>query len=158
MILYGASHHGITSPVPYEGRKSRGTEFGINCTYGGAVVLDTIYYIMNTTTQIDFFQQLVIDARFYNPTELLTSFTLLFLSGNDYLTYLHHGGSIKGFPEFCKFMINQLVKDIKRIYNLCLPKVAIDAIEPLGCLPLFTADYPYEACYGLAIEVTLLHN
>ncbi|GAB4855045.1 hypothetical protein Ancab_023630 [Ancistrocladus abbreviatus] len=157
---YIASHYGISPPVPYELRNSAGIKesgSGINFAYGGTGVFNTSISEPNITTQISFFQQLI-DAKAYTKPDLLASFALVSVCGNDYGTFLKSGGSQKSLAEFTKSVINQLVSDLKSIHALGVPKVAVTALEPMGCLPAITIFSSYKSCNDKINAIAQSHN
>ncbi|KAK4487809.1 hypothetical protein RD792_005498, partial [Penstemon davidsonii] len=95
---YIASFLRIRSPMPYELKNfnPRLIKYGINFAHGGTGVFPTIIAINqpNMTTQIDFFQQLIL-KNVYTKEDLRSSVALVSLAGNDYATYLAKNGTFK---------------------------------------------------------------
>ncbi|KAA8539153.1 hypothetical protein F0562_025845 [Nyssa sinensis] len=156
---YIASFFGIRSPLAYEGRnfgeKMEGE--GMNFAYGGTGVFNTLVKEPNMTTQINFFEQLL-EEKVYTKHDLNTSIALVSVGGNDYATYMAQNGSLEGLPAFTTSVINQLALNLKRIHGLGVRKIAVTAMEPMGCLPAFTASSSYQNCSGTKNTITKFHN
>ncbi|XP_019151447.1 PREDICTED: GDSL esterase/lipase At5g03610-like [Ipomoea nil] len=137
---YIAAYLGIASPQPYRLWKGDGEakQYGMNFAYGGTGVFDTYVNGPNMTTQINYLQQLL-QQNAYTKHDLTSSAALVTLAGNDYSNY--HGN----INEFVDSIMKQLCLNLKRIHEMGIPKVAVTAMEPLGCLPLVaftTGNYP----------------
>ncbi|KAK4833494.1 hypothetical protein QYF36_006014 [Acer negundo] len=157
---YLAKFVGIKSPIPYKFRRVGGKHLrnGMNFAYGGTGVFQSTSPLPNMTTQIGFFQQLIKEG-VYNSLELQqSSVALLVLSGNDYSAYISKNGSSQGFPSFITQVMNQLVLNLKMIQELGLKKVAVTALQPLGCLPFSTAASSFQQCNGTENALVNLHN
>nr|GLL27828.1 GDSL esterase/lipase At5g03610-like [Ipomoea trifida] len=88
-----------------------------------------------------------------NKIDLTSSAALVSLVGNDYSNY--HGN----LNEFVDSITKQLCLDLKRIHEIGIPKVAVTAMQPLGCLPLVafsTGKYPN--CDEHTNNITMFHN
>ncbi|XP_021733183.1 GDSL esterase/lipase At5g03610-like [Chenopodium quinoa] len=158
---YIASYLNITSPIPYEQRNSKGgtseLKFGMNFAYGGTGVFDTDISQPNMTSQINLFKTVITQDKLYAKNDLLNSVALVSLAGNDYSNYLKHG-SQQNLTDFTKSVVNQLVLDLQRIHNLGVPKIAVTAMEPLGCLPAITLFSGYKNCTQGINDISLTHN
>ena len=55
-------------------------------------------------------------------------------------------------------MINQLALNLKRIHGLGVKKIAVAAMEPLGCLPAITASNSYQNCSEAENSLSKFHN
>ncbi|XP_057472007.1 GDSL esterase/lipase At5g03610-like [Actinidia eriantha] len=149
---YIAKFFNVKSPIPYEQRKSKAKllQEGMNFAYGGTGVFNTIVPLPNMTIQIDYFQQLL-EKKVYTKNDLASSIALISPAGNDYcclsekkwkhkgvcLIYFYIKNEI-GLPSFALRVINQIALNLKRVHDLGVKKIAVVAIEPLGCLPRFT--------------------
>ncbi|XVE76003.1 hypothetical protein DITRI_Ditri12bG0137700 [Diplodiscus trichospermus] len=156
---YIAGYLGIKTPVPYRWRKQLAgrLKYGLNFAYGGTGVFNTLVPEPNMTTQIDFLQQLLNDS-VYTKRGLKTSVALVSVAGNDYSTYLSRNGSAAGFPAFISSVVSQLTVNLKRIHNLGVRKIAVSALQPLGCLPQSTARFSFQQCNGTENSLVNLHN
>ncbi|GAV66088.1 Lipase_GDSL domain-containing protein [Cephalotus follicularis] len=151
---------GVKSPIPYRWRKvveEKRLRNGMNFAYGGTGVFETLYPGPNMTTQIDFFQQLIKDS-VYTTTDLNDSMALVSLSGNDYSTYTARNGSAQGWTSFITQVVNQLALNLKRIHGLGVKKLAVAALQPLGCLPSSTVLSSYQKCNETQNQLVSLHN
>ncbi|KAK8672156.1 hypothetical protein V6N13_110529 [Hibiscus sabdariffa] len=156
---YLAGYLRIKTPIPYRWRKQLGgrVKYGMNFAYGGTGVFDTLVPEPNMSTQIDFLQQLLNDS-VYSKRALKTSVALVSLAGNDYSNYLATNASAAGFPAFIGSVVNQLKVNLKRIHNTGVRKIAVSALQPLGCLPRSTALLAFEQCNGTENSLVDLHN
>ncbi|KAE9465559.1 hypothetical protein C3L33_02532, partial [Rhododendron williamsianum] len=109
------------------------------------------------TTQIDFLQNLVKES-VYTKTDLESSLSLVSVAGNDYFTYLAEGGSNEGLPAFIARVVKQIAVNLKRIRDVGVGKVAVGALQPLGCLPGLTAQNSFQHCNGTYNDFVNLHN
>ncbi|KAK9170441.1 hypothetical protein Syun_002581 [Stephania yunnanensis] len=130
---------------------------GLNFAYGGTGVFDTISPEPNMTTQIDFFQKLI-QSNVYSKQNLSSSVALVSLAGNDYNNYITFNGSIQGLPGFIVSVVNQLALNLKRIHDFGVKKVAVNGLQPLGCLPRGTASSSYQRCNGTENMAVGFHN
>lgn len=64
----------------------------------------------------------------------------------------------QGFPSFITSVVNQLYLNLKRIQNLGVKKVAVTALQPLGCLPRTTANSSFQQCNANQNALVNLHN
>lgn len=149
---------GLKTPVAYTFRKYGANHLtnGMNFAFGGTGVFDTPAPYPNITTQIDFFQHLLMDSIF-TPSDLEHAIAHVSLVGNDYSAYLARNGSIKGLQTFTPQVVNQLMVDIQRIYNLGVKKISVTALQPLGCLP-GVIQSPYQQCNDTFNKVVQFHN
>lgn len=150
---------GLKSPVAYRWRKHspKKLKYGMNFAFGGTGVFDTPAPYPNMTTQIDFFQQLV-NENLFSAYDVKTSVALVSLAGNDYAAYLARGGSPQGLQTFITQVVNQLVLDIQRIHSLGVRKIAVTALEPLGCLPSRTVTNWFQQCNSTFNQGVSFHN
>lgn len=88
--MHAAKFIGVTSPIPFRGRKCKtfhSLKNGMNFAYGGTGVFDTVYHSgPNLTNQIDIFETLIRKSVF-NISDLESSISLVSVVGNDYSTY-----------------------------------------------------------------------
>ncbi|XP_042476913.1 GDSL esterase/lipase At5g03610-like isoform X2 [Macadamia integrifolia] len=157
---YLASFMGIKSPVTYKGRKMgrKTARYGMNFAYGGTGVFQTLVPEPNMTTQILFFQRIVHDNGLYTAADIASSLALVSLAGNDYGAYYARGGSAQGLPAFITSVINQLALNLKQIHDMGVKKIAVTALEPMGCLPQSTVTSSYQQCNGSQNTAVNLHN
>ncbi|KAI8563078.1 hypothetical protein RHMOL_Rhmol03G0085400 [Rhododendron molle] len=152
---------GLKSPVPYAMRKNKPklARYGMNFAYGGTGVFNTTVAPgePNMTAQIDFFQNLLEESA-YRKSQLESSLSLVTISGNDYTTYFAEGGSAQGAPAFVARVVNQTAVNLKRIHDMGVRKVAVAAIEPLGCLPQVTFVSSFQTCNETSNSLAILHN
>ncbi|WJX20229.1 hypothetical protein P8452_09807 [Trifolium repens] len=155
---YVASFLNIKSPAPYLLRNSSKLQYGINFAYGGAGVFNTLVPVPNMAIQIDKFEELI-KQNAYTKTNLQSSIALVSFVGNDYFKFLFvNGGNIKNVGVFTASLIKQLSLNLKRIQSLGINKIAVELMEPLGCLPVFTQSYSYEKCNETLNMVAMNHN
>ncbi|XP_043703088.1 GDSL esterase/lipase At5g03610-like isoform X2 [Telopea speciosissima] len=157
---YIASFMGMKSPIPYKGRKIgiKAARYGMNFAYGGTGVFTTLTSEPNMTTQILYFQRVVHDDRLYTYADIASSLALVSLAGNDYGAYYARGGSSQGLPAFIATVVNQLALNLKSIHDVGMKKIAVTALEPLGCLPQSTVMSSYQQCNGSQNTAVNLHN
>ncbi|PON58391.1 Lipase [Trema orientale] len=160
---YLASFLGIKSPVPYRQIKSVNTselKYGMNFAFGGTGVFNTMEKEPNMSTQISFFEE-ILEKNLYSKRDLNSSVALVSVAGNDYGAYLAKGGNnnnMEGLQNFTTSIIDQLVENMRRILSLGVRKIAVTALEPLGCLPPFTASSSYKDCTQTFNSVSDFHN
>ncbi|KAK2403958.1 GDSL esterase/lipase [Trifolium repens] len=155
---YVASFLKIESPAPYSLRSSSDLKYGMNFAYGGTGVFNTLVDGPNMTTQIDTFEELI-QQNVYTKTDLESSVALVSAAGNDYLKFLlENGNNTKDVDVFTASMINQLSINLKRIQSLGISKIAIELMEPMGCLPIVTQLSSYEKCNDTLNMVSMNHN
>ncbi|XP_057466933.1 GDSL esterase/lipase At5g03610-like [Actinidia eriantha] len=156
---YLAKHLGLKSPIPYRWRKYGANKvwYGMNFAYGGTGVFNTLVLDPNMTTQIDFFQNLIKDS-VYKRRDLKSSLALVTLSGNDYSAFLANGGTAQDLILFITRVVNQLTVNLKRIHCLGVSKVAVTALQPLGCLPRSTIVNAFQQCNATENTAVDFHN
>ncbi|XVF76238.1 hypothetical protein PTKIN_Ptkin13bG0250200 [Pterospermum kingtungense] len=156
---YIAGYLGIKTPIPYRYRKQLAgrLKYGVNFAYGGTGVFDTLILEPNMTTQIDFLQQLL-NYSVYTKRGLRTSVALVSVAGNDYSTYTARNGSAAGFPAFISSVVSQITVNLKRIHDLGVRKIAVSALQPLGCLPQSSAQFSFQQCNQTENTLVNLHN
>ncbi|GLT76265.1 hypothetical protein SLA2020_479350 [Shorea laevis] len=156
---YIARYLKIKTPIPYRWRKvlSGHLKYGMNFAYGGTGVFNTLVPEPNMTTQINFLQQLL-DESVYTKRELKSSVAVVSLAGNDYTTYIARNGSVQGWQSFIKSVVDQLAIDLKRIHNLGVRKVAVNTLQPLGCLPQSTFKLSFKQCNATENSLVDVHN
>ncbi|PON71156.1 Lipase [Parasponia andersonii] len=71
---------------------------------------------------------------------------------------VRRGFAIEGLQNFTTSIIDQLVENMRRILSLGVRKIAVTALEPLGCLPPFTASSSYKDCNQTFNSVSDFHN
>ncbi|XP_031499325.1 GDSL esterase/lipase At5g03610-like [Nymphaea colorata] len=154
-----ASYLGIKSPIPYRVRQFAGNRkrFGMNFAFGGTGVFDTLVSLPNMTTQIDLFQQLI-DEGEYQEWELGSSMALVSVAGNDYSAYLARNGTMQGLKGFVESVVNRTAANIQRIVQMGVRKVAVVALQPVGCLPTNTLRTSYTACDDASNRYVGFHN
>ncbi|WMV44479.1 hypothetical protein MTR67_037864 [Solanum verrucosum] len=157
---YLAKFLGLKSPVPYRWMKYATNRLrnGINFAYGGTGVFNTTVPEPNMTTQIDFFQKLMAESVYTRADIEQYSLFLLSLAGNDYGAYLANGGTVQDIPAFITSVVNQLVVNMKRVNKLGAKKIAVTALEPLGCLPQSTILNSFQQCNATENIAVDLHN
>ncbi|KAK4593482.1 hypothetical protein RGQ29_017553 [Quercus rubra] len=157
---YIASFSGISSPIAFERRKlvkKSKLQFGMNFACGGTGVFDTLDNGPNMTTQINFFQQQV-EQEVYSKCNLNSSVALVSLAGNDYGAFLAKHVDLKDLRAFTSSIIDQLAINLERIRSLGVPKIAVTAVEPMGCLPQSTASSSYQNCSETWNLISNFHN
>uniref|UniRef100_A0A5B7AW67 GDSL esterase/lipase n=1 Tax=Davidia involucrata TaxID=16924 RepID=A0A5B7AW67_DAVIN len=156
---YLAKFVGVKSPVPYRWRNFGGKRlrYGMNFAYGGTGAFNTLVLDPNMTTQIDFFENLIKES-VYTKSDLQSSVALVTLAGNDYGAYYAKGGNDLGLPSFITLVVNQLALNLKRIHGLGVRKVAVTALQPLGCLPRSTVKSSFQQCNGTENAAGSFHN
>nr|DAD28785.1 TPA_asm: hypothetical protein HUJ06_030253 [Nelumbo nucifera] len=155
---YVASFLGIKTPVAW--KKTNRLRYGINFAFGGTGVFDTVVPPdpnVTMTRQIDIFQQLIQNG-VYSKFDLNSSAALVALAGNDYITYFAKNVSSEGLSNFTASIISQLVINMKRIHDMGVKKVAVTAIEPIGCLPVISVLSSYQQCNETYNKISIFHN
>ncbi|KAM7265125.1 hypothetical protein ACFE04_002808 [Oxalis oulophora] len=146
---------GIESPIAYRLRQSGNQQNGINFAYGGTGVFPTTVGKPTLAQQIGLLEQLI-QQNVYTRDDLGSSVALISVAGNDYGIGVGGGGA--GNPGLTVSLINQLGLDLKRLKDLGLRKVAVTAIEPVGCLPVSTAILGYARCNDASNLFAQNHN
>ncbi|XP_057505967.1 GDSL esterase/lipase At5g03610-like [Actinidia eriantha] len=156
---YLAKYLGLQSPIPYRWRKygANKVRCGMNFAYGGTGVFNTLVLDPNMTTQIDFFQNLIKDC-VYKRRDLHSSLALVTLAGNDYGAFLANGGTAQDLISFIARVVNQLTVNLKRVHGLGVRKVAVTALQPLGCLPRSTISNAFQQCNATENMAVDFHN
>ncbi|CAO2824065.1 unnamed protein product [Amaranthus hypochondriacus] len=146
---------GTRTPLAYKFRKfaRQNLKYGMNFAYGGTGVFDTKAPYPNITTQIDLFQTLLHE----NAFDLQNSIAHFSLVGNDYSFYLAKGGSAQGLQTFIPKVVNELVVDIVRVYNLGVKKISVTSLQPLGCVPSIV-HFPFQQCNDTYNQAVAFHN
>ncbi|KAF4367953.1 hypothetical protein F8388_002564 [Cannabis sativa] len=116
------------------------SKYGMNFAFGGTGVFDTMEKEPNMSTQINFFEDVLRENDFYSKQDLNSSLALVSIAGNDYGAYLSKGTN----------NINSM--------ELGVRKIAVTALEPLGCLPPFTASSSFQNCSQIFNSVSDFHN
>ncbi|KAL0543684.1 hypothetical protein IC582_018786 [Cucumis melo] len=147
------------SPIPFTvwqrfGRK--GAKYGMNFGFGGTGVFDTSFPFPNMTTQINFFQNLIVNSIF-SSYDIHSSIALVSPSGNDYSFYFANNGSLEGFKPFIFSVVNQISVNLKRIYKLGVKKVVVLGLGPVGCYPKPTAP-SFKKCNKTMDSIAVFHN
>ncbi|XP_050243531.1 GDSL esterase/lipase At5g03610-like isoform X3 [Quercus robur] len=150
---------GLKSPIPYRLREYgvNDLKYGMNFAFGGTGVFNTLVSDPNMTTQIDFFHELI-KTNAFNATDVESSVALVTLSGNDYSAYEVKNGTAQGFPSFITSVVKQLKVNLKRIHGLGVKKIAVTALQPLGCLPRSTIKSSFQQCNGTENSLVSFHN
>lgn len=60
--------------------------------------------------------------------------------------------------DFSKLVIKQLELNLKRVREIGVKKIGVTSMEPLGCLPQFTASISYQNCSESENSVAEFHN
>nr|GMC61584.1 GDSL esterase/lipase At5g03610-like [Ipomoea batatas] len=145
-----AEYLGIRSPVPYREWKLglNLQKNGMNFAYGGTGVFNTTSGGPNMTAQINDFQQLI-QQRVFTKRDLTSSVAHVSAAGNDY-------GALSDIES----VISQLVLNLKRIYNLGVPRISVVAVPPFGCLPgdVPIQPSPNRVCNESQNSFSWLHN
>ncbi|KAM7468276.1 hypothetical protein LguiB_015838 [Lonicera macranthoides] len=155
---------GIKSPIPYEQRVglAKRWRYGMNFAYGGTGVFKTDINEPNMTTQIHRFENVINsnNRSVYHKKELENcSLALVTLSGNDYSYYISNSTStVQGLIALIPQVVSQLALNLKRIHELGVGKVAVNSLQPLGCLPRLTSVNSYTKCNDSMNALVQLHN
>ncbi|KAF3441689.1 hypothetical protein FNV43_RR15604 [Rhamnella rubrinervis] len=160
---YIAKYLRIKSPLPYQWRKVKVgatlKKYGMNFAHGGTGVFQTLNPGPNMTTQIDFLYRLHKQYSVFTNTDLRSSIALVTLAGNDYIAFLSRNGYSQDFPTFVRAVVNQASLNLKRIHDLGVKKIAVTALEPVGCLPRFTSNITsFQNCTDSLNPLANLHN
>ncbi|CAM8968323.1 unnamed protein product [Rhodiola kirilowii] len=156
---YIARFVGIKSPIPYRWMNvgPKRTQYGVNFAYGGTGVFQTSTPEPNMTAQLDFMQQLLNDG-VYNWNDLQSSVALVTLSGNDYAYFISKNSSSLALQAFIPTVVNQLVLNIQRVFNMGVKKVVVTSLQPLGCLPRITIETSFQSCNDAQNAAVQFHN
>ncbi|KAI9090589.1 hypothetical protein K1719_028442 [Acacia pycnantha] len=155
-----ARYLGLRLPVPYRMRKMVMPEImkrGMNFAFGGAGVFDTDIGIPNVTTQIDYLEELI-KHKVYTSADLTNSVALVSVAGNDYTHYVATNGSFQALPSFIASVVNQTSLDLMRLHALGVKRIVVNALEPLGCLPVITDLFLLNHCDDTFNNFAALHN
>ncbi|XP_024359207.1 GDSL esterase/lipase At5g03600 isoform X2 [Physcomitrium patens] len=144
--------------ILYEERPSTRKEDGMNFAVGGSGVKDNLGF---TKTRDQIAQlKTVINSGVYSETVYKESLILFTISGNDYYAFLRNSQVI-GLAEigiFIVAVVNQLVEDLKTLYNMGFRNFAVSTLPPLGCLPGVSAFTGSLSCLEVANVVSTTHN
>ncbi|KAK4792160.1 hypothetical protein SAY86_022595 [Trapa natans] len=156
---YFAKSFRVRSPIPYKWRRlgAQHLQYGMNFAYGGTGVFNTLVPLPNMTAQISLLEQLIKDKTF-SVGNMKSSVALVTLSGNDYFTYNTRNGTVQSLPAFIESVIIQLSKNLRQLYELGVKKVAVAALQPLGCLPVSTAVNSFQSCNDTVNLLVGIHN
>ncbi|CAI0410620.1 unnamed protein product, partial [Linum tenue] len=163
---YIASYLGIESPIPYttamataQDSRSRHLQYGMNFAYGGTGVFDTFIPAPNMSVQINLLEKIIEERKVYTKQDLLnSSFALVSIAGNDYLTYANKKGNPQELPGLTERIIAQLSENLNLIHGLGVSKVAITTLPPIGCLPVVAAANSYRDCNETWNSAAKYHN
>lgn len=61
-------------------------------------------------------------------------------------------------PEFMASVVKQTVKNVKRIHELGVKKIAVNSLQPVGCLPKTTALSSFLQCNSAYNAFATRHN
>ncbi|KAI6674123.1 hypothetical protein NL676_002029 [Syzygium grande] len=153
----------VMSPLPIEWwPKANAPHFrlGTNFAYGGTGVFNTLSSEPNMTVQIDHFESLIGDAFF--KAAVTQSSVAIFTNSGQRLRYLlgqewRPLGCVEGLLDFIDKVVAQLAANMKRVYSLGVRKIAVAALQPLGCLPQFTAP-SFKKCNDTVGLLVDYHN
>ncbi|KAM7265698.1 hypothetical protein ACFE04_003381 [Oxalis oulophora] len=150
-----AGYLGIETPVVYRLRpfsSRRKQKNGMNFAYGGTGVFPTRVNQPTLGQQVGLLQQLV-QQNVYTKQDLDSSVALVSLAGNDY------GDSGRGADSgFRAKVVNQLSTDLKILKGLGVRKIAVTAIEAVGCLPGSTNSSGFTHCDDALNLLAQSHN
>ncbi|KAK4478727.1 hypothetical protein RD792_014225 [Penstemon davidsonii] len=160
---YFAKFFGLKSPIAYIWMKFGGKKVrnGMNFAFGGSGVFETSSNLLpNMSTQIDFFEKLMtINESIYTKRDLKSSVVLVSLVGNDYAAYAaRSGATAQGLQSFIPLVVNQLAANLKRIKEMGACKIAVTALQPLGCLPRMTQISSFKQCNATQNLAVNYHN
>ncbi|XP_068659671.1 GDSL esterase/lipase At5g03610-like [Aristolochia californica] len=149
----------IRSPLPYKWRRlsPKLLRYGMNYAYGGTGVFDTLVSAPNLTAQIELFRNMIEEGN-YSKLDIQSSIALVSLAGNDYTAYQARNGSLQNVTTFVASVINQLALNLKQIQEIGVKKIAVTAIEPVGCLPDATIVSSYQKCNESMNGISIFHN
>ncbi|KAK7391454.1 hypothetical protein VNO78_19870 [Psophocarpus tetragonolobus] len=153
---YVASFLKIESPTPFTFRNSSNMQNGINFAYGGTGVFNTSIDGPNVTVQIDSFQNLI-QQNIYTKSDLQSSIALVNAAGNDYTNALKNG-SIINLPHFMESLVDQISVNLKRIQSLGINKIAVNLLQPIGCLPSLNVISFRTSCIQPLNLIAIDHN
>ncbi|XP_052172325.1 GDSL esterase/lipase At5g03610-like [Diospyros lotus] len=152
---------GLRSPVPYKWMKyapDRLLKYGMNFAHGGTGVFETLSTGPNLTAQIHQLSSLVNNGSVFTTEDLQSALALVTVAGNDYSAYLAKGGSLQDLPPFITSVVNQLAVNLKSIHAMGLKRVAVGALQPLGCLPTITFANSFQQCNSTVNAAVDFHN
>ncbi|KAL2529464.1 GDSL esterase/lipase [Forsythia ovata] len=157
---YLAKFLGLKSPIAYTWMKlgEKRLHYGMNFAYGGSGVFNTYSLLPNMSTQISFFEKLMNNDLVYTKWDLQSSLVLVALAGNDYAAYVANNGTAKGLQTLIPLVINQLAMNLKRLHEMGAKKIAVTALEPLGCLPQITQSSWFQQCNETQNIAVNFHN
>ncbi|GLT50924.1 hypothetical protein SLA2020_243790 [Shorea laevis] len=69
-----------------------------------------------------------------------------------------NGNDTKNLLALTTLLIDQLATNLERIHSLAVRKIAVTAIEPMGCLPVATASFSYKNCSKAGNFNSKFHN
>lgn len=64
----------------------------------------------------------------------------------------------QNLQSFIPLLVNQLVVNLKRVHGMGMKKVAVTALEPLGCLPQTTVASSFLKCNETQNTAVAFHN
>ncbi|KAJ7551865.1 hypothetical protein O6H91_06G032900 [Diphasiastrum complanatum] len=155
---------GTTSPKPYSFYTKhshslhKGVKHGVNFAVGGSGVFQALDP-RNFSVQVDQLKSVLQTM----PQQLRRhhlQHTPVFVSinGNDYSHFLAANGSLKELPVYVTRVVDEIIRNIQKIYGLGLRKFVLGNLGPLGCLPAQTASVAYNRCIALYDPVVQYHN
>eukprot|EP00249_Psilotum_nudum_P009733 c22126_g1_i1 orf=142-1080(-) len=156
-----AQYLNISSPLPYsEWTGNLNVNFsGINFAFGGSGVFDTFgSEFPNITVQIDQLNKILTSNDTWWKGRLANSSVLFVCSGNDYIALLNKTGGDKKLPFFIPSVVNQIVTDLSRLYDIGMRRFLVATLEPAGCLPSLTRSSNFSRCNQTYNVWSSFHN
>ncbi|THG20815.1 hypothetical protein TEA_023603 [Camellia sinensis var. sinensis] len=75
--------------------------------------------------------------------------------GRDHIDVVHRP---RDLPSFISAVVDQLAENLKRIQDIGVRKVAVTAMQPLGCLPRSTVLNSFQECNATENTAVTFHN
>ncbi|CAM6047204.1 unnamed protein product [Sphagnum compactum] len=147
------------NPVPYRiyaaNPSQNSSPDGVNFATANAGVFNSFGF---TTTEAQITElQGVLATNNYNLSQ---SIVLYSVNGNDYGAYILENGEddLLGLIEFVTRVVDQIVADVVRLFNLGFTNIAVTQLPPLGCEPASTMSDNYTACVTVGNFLVTYHN
>jgi phospholipase/lecithinase/hemolysin len=65
---------------------------------------------------------------------------------------------MQGFPSFIASVVKQTTTDLIHLQSIGFKRIVVGGLQPLGCLPLITAQTSFQSCNSTFNDLVTLHN
>ncbi|CAH2074297.1 unnamed protein product [Thlaspi arvense] len=142
------------------GRSKLKLNRGMNFAFGGSGVYDSpAEKSTNMSIQVSFLVDLFLAGRVYTYDDLSSSdVALLSYSGNDYFGYIAENPKFAAYPAFVQYIVDDIKQTLWKLDGLKFKNIAVTSLQPIGCIPHYTAASSFKSCNESYSELVELHN